>query len=176
MTTRFRLPDGRLVSHEIAVTLPDEFLPPYSLHRFTAEDLAARGITVEEIEPDPEPAFDVDGARRDMKSAVDREAEEIRSRFITSGAGMAMTYQEKLAQARAYIAGTPGDYPLLMASVWIEGDYIDEVAHLVVARYNLWVQVASVIETWRLGTKAALDAATTREDLQAAMNAPRPKL
>lgn len=53
MTTRFRLPDGRLVSHESAVTLADEFLPPYTLHRFTPEDLAARGITVEELEPDP---------------------------------------------------------------------------------------------------------------------------
>lgn len=52
-TTRFRLPDGRLVSHEIAVELSDEFLPPYTLHRFTPEDLALRGITVEELPPDP---------------------------------------------------------------------------------------------------------------------------
>lgn len=55
MTTRFRLPDGRLVSHEIPVELPDEFLPPYTLHRFSPDDLAARGITVEELEPDPAP-------------------------------------------------------------------------------------------------------------------------
>ena len=103
----------------------------------------------------------------------------MRARFITTGAGMAMTYQEKLAQARLALADaqlTEGEYPLLEASVGIEGSSVAEVAQLVVSRYNLWVQVASVIETWRLGTKAAIDAATTREELQAASNTPEPEL
>ena len=179
MTTRFRLPDGRLVSHEVAVDLPDEFLPPYTLHRFTPEDLALRGITKEELPPDPEPAIDLPRVRRDLKDAIDRDAEAMRARFITSGAGMAMTYQEKLAQARAALADAQlleGEYPLLEASIGIEGDSVMVVAALVINRYNLWVQAASVIETWRLSSKAAIDEATTIEALRAVMNAPRPQL
>lgn len=179
MTTRFRLPDGRLVSHEIAVELSDEFLPPYTLHRFTDADLAARGITKEELPQDAEPTFDVDAARFAAKQSIDTEAENMRARFITTGAGMAMTYQEKLAQARLALADAQlvdGEYPLLEASIGIEGNSVAEIAQLVVSRYNLWVQVASVIETWRLGTKAAIDVATTREEVQAAMNTPHPEL
>lgn len=179
MTTRFRLPDGRLVSHEIAVELPNEFLPPYTLHRFSDADLAARGITKEELPPDPEPPLDLPRIQRELKDGVDRRAEDMRARFITTGAGMAMTYQEKLSQARLALADaqlTEGEYPLLEASVGIEGASVVEVAQLVVSRYNLWVQVASMIETWRLGTKAAIDAATTREELQAASNTPEPEL
>lgn len=102
-----------------------------------------------------------------LKSHIDLEAERVRLRFITPGAGQAMVYQRKAEEARAYLAGVdfdPERYPILRASVGIEADTIGEVANLVLAREQEWVFVGAAIEAARLGAKASIDLADTIEE------------
>lgn len=175
---RYLLPDGRLVMSDMSVIVGQEFIPPNTLRLFTAEDLAARGIAPVEDDQVPLPQVDLEALRYSLKRSVDEQAEEARRQYITPGESMAMTYQEKLAQARAYTTrlNDNGSYPLLDASVGIEGDDRGAVARLVIEKYTLWVGIAAMIEQIRLGAKAAIDAASDEESMRAAAITEWPKL
>ena len=59
------------------------------------------------------------------EAVVDAGAEAERGKYITSGAGQAMTYQQKAAEAKAFTeAETPdeADYPMLAAEVGITAE------------------------------------------------------
>lgn len=113
-------------------------------------------------------------AKRMLADRIDAAAEAERLRYITGGAGQAMTYQRKADEARACLTATdpmPADYPMLAAEIGITAEDLTGVAQIVNAAYEAWLAVGSQIEAERLGTKAAIDAATTVEEASAAAEA-----
>ena len=95
-----------------------------------------------------------------LKAKVDRQAEAERGRYITPGAGQAMTYQAKAAEAQRFVeAKGDGDYPLLTAEVGVTGASLDDVAAVVLGMYGQWQLIGAQIERARLTAKAAIVAA-----------------
>ncbi|MFC5423790.1 hypothetical protein ACFPOB_30140 [Bosea eneae] len=93
------------------------------------------------------------------KAEIDDEAERQRLRWITGGAGQAMTYTRKVEQARAALAAADpqlADYPLLAASIGIDGPDIVSVANVVVGMDAAWEQIGAAIESARLAAKQAI--------------------
>lgn len=125
----------------------------------------------------------VEDAKTEYSDRVDREAEEIRIKVLTPGSGMAMTYQEKFAQAQAVMglgvepanALTEAErislYPTLAASVGIDAPSLYECAQLVVSKYEAWAALSYVIESERLKAKAAIKAASDLAGVKAAYGA-----
>jgi hypothetical protein len=103
--------------------------------------------------------------------AVDQQAETCRMQYITAGAGQSLTYQQKQAQATAFLAQYPTDadavsavasnWPLLANEVGITASDLWGVAHTVSTLAQQWMSVAAQIETLRLGAKKAILAATS---------------
>ncbi|SEH51312.1 hypothetical protein SAMN05216228_10028 [Rhizobium tibeticum] len=124
---------------------------------------------------EPAPLADV---KARLKAVIDIAAEEERLKYITGGAGQAMTYQQKSDEAKRYFAaleagGTPepSDFPLLSAEVGITAPTLGEVAAIVSGAFLQWQVIGSAIEAARLGTKASIEAAATASDAEAAANA-----
>lgn len=139
--------------------------------RTAVEAWIADGKPVAPYEPPP---VDLGELKTRLKAQIDADAEAERRKYITPGSGQAMTYQQKAAEATAYLADTdpvPADYPLLAAEVGITGETIADVAAVVDAHYQAWRLIGAAIEQVRLGGKAAVDAAETAEDAQAAYEA-----
>lgn len=113
-------------------------------------------------------------ARDALLVEVDAAAEARRQAYVTPGAGQAMVYMQKLAQASTFLAAqnpTPTDYPLLNATVGVEGATITDVANLVVQIAGQWTTIAASIEKVRLTAKAAINAAQTVDAALAAFTA-----
>lgn len=114
---------------------------------------------------------------------VDLDAGEQRQRYMSRGAGIEMTYQEKHAQARAVIAmgevaagaltaqQAEAQFPTLAASVGIEAPTLWACAQLVAQRYELFADVSHDIEQTRLAGKKAIGEATTAAEAKAAYGA-----
>lgn len=108
--------------------------------------------------------------KEDLKAAIDVQAERERLRYITPGAGQAMTYQAKAEEARLLVIDTaidPAAYPLLSAEVGITADTLEEVGAVVLASYRAWQVVGGAIEAARLGAKRLIDLAETEADVRA---------
>lgn len=126
------------------------------------------------------------GTEADMKSAlkeeVDRAAETERLKYITPGAGQAMTYQQKVDEARAFKVASnpqPSDYPILSSEVGITAETLSEVVDLVLEAFAQWQQIGAMIESIRLGAKRDIDAATDEAAARAIVDAiewPQPAL
>lgn len=126
------------------------------------------------------------GVIADIKSAlkeeVDRDAETERLKYITPGNGQAMTYQQKVDEARAFkSASNPkaADYLVLSSEVGITAETLSEVADIVLAAFALWQQIGAAIEGVRLGAKRDIDAATDEAAARAIVDAiewPQPAL
>lgn len=117
------------------------------------------------------PAQTIEAARTEAIQKIDENAEAARLRYITGGSGQAMTYQQKAAEAAAALAATdpdPADYPLIVAEIGITAPTLLEVATVIDGAYQQWRVVGAAIEALRLGGKAAVAAAMTVEDVQAA--------
>ena len=106
--------------------------------------------------------------RAHFRAKIDAEAEAVRQRFITPGAGQAMEYQEAVNQARAYLADPTGSYPMVQADVdagtidpRIPGpvETLAEAADLILFMYDRWLEVGSAIRQIRLTAKASVEAA-----------------
>lgn len=164
----YRLPNGRIVTEDMSFEVGDVIFPRGAIKFCSPQELADMEITWVDPEPEPAPVIDLEWLKGELSKSIDSQAEEIRLRFITPGAGMAMTYQEKLAQARAFQAngGAPEDYPFLAASIGIEAPDLASVAAVVVNRYTAWAQIGAQIEAVRLSAKKAIaeaaDVASTR--------------
>jgi hypothetical protein len=117
---------------------------------------------------------DLERLRTDLKARIDVDAERQRLRYITGGSGQAMTYARKVEQARAAIADaepTPESYPLLAASIGIDGATVIDVANVVIGMNAAWEVIGSAIEQVRLSGKATVDAATDEASVRAAFAA-----
>ncbi len=102
--------------------------------------------------------------KAEIKASIDGAAEASRLQYITAGAGQALAYQRKEAQARDCLANyteqsppSAGAYPALDGEVDITADSILGVAAIVVATADGWAAIADTIETTRLGGKKDVD-------------------
>lgn len=169
--------DGRRIKEGEAFTLDDVNYPTNWLALSSAEDRAERGITATVL-PD-----DVMGEKIRLSKQVDADAEAKRQKYLTPGAGMAMTYQEKHAQARAVDAlgqtaanalteaEREEQFPTLSASVGIEGATLWDCAQLVIQKYEQFADLSRVIERTRLQGKKAISDASDVASVRAAYEA-----
>jgi len=112
-----------------------------------------------------------------LKNRIDIEAEAARMKFITGGAGQALIYERKRAEAENWLAATSPaatDYPLIKARAERLNPTTPDYAAVATewkTQADTWMVVAAAIEDIREGTKEAIDAATTAADaLTAASN------
>lgn len=100
-------------------------------------------------------------AKTMLKMQIDAAAETVRLKYITAGTGQAMTYQRKVDEAKQAIAETnpkPADYPLLSASIGIDGANLKAVAAVILGMDAAWAQIGAQIERIRLTAKQDIDA------------------
>lgn len=153
---RYKSPDG---NEWVAIETPSaEILASYP-------DGTIEIPMVEPVSPS------LDDVKATLKNLIDAEAETQRLRFITGGAGQALTYAQKADEAKAFLAASDpvdADYPLLVAEIGITAPTILEVATVVHAAYAQWQQIGAAIEAMRLGTKAGIEDAATIDGANAA--------
>lgn len=130
-----------------------------------------------------QPAYlPVEDERKLWSARVDADAENARTRYITPGAGMALTYQEKKDQAVAVIAMGEAnanalanhgatEFPTLSASVPIEAATLYAAAQLVMQKYEQFAAISRVIELTRLTGKKAISEASDAAAVRAAYRA-----
>lgn len=147
---------------------------------WSTEELAAIGLQVF-VPPEPAPPS-LNEVKAQYKSQVDIDAEAQRLLYITSSAGMALTYSEKKEQALAVLDigseaanalpnNGASEYPLLAASVGVEAASLYEAAELVMSRYEAWVAIGGAIESKRLTAKKAINDASDVQAVKAAYEA-----
>ena len=134
----------------------------YTSRAKTSEELAAE-VTAE-----------LAGTLASDLAKIDADAENCRLRFITPGAGQAITYLRKEEQARAWVAaGRPSDasaYPFLTDEATATGQSVGTLADTIIANADIWgAQIGPAIEALRLGGKASRRAATTIAERLAAI-------
>lgn len=131
-------------------------------------------LSRDELEPTVIKAF--------LKARVNAEAESVRLKYITPGSGQAMTYSEKLAEARLILisqqtadaanamdaATLQATYPMIAACVGVDGATPSTVATTVAGKWAAWAQVGAMIEKKRRAAGAAIEAATTVDAVMAA--------
>ena len=119
--------------------------------------------------------------KQNLSRRIDQDAETERLKYITDGVGQSMTYTEKFNQAVDYskkyaahqadpknvTAPVENEYPLLRASIGIDGSSMIEVAETVTYAFALWEKIGAAIEGIRLKAKAAIGDAKTAEEAQA---------
>ena len=133
---------------------------------------AAGAISIADPAAQNEQAL-LDLAKERLSLEIDAAAEQQRLRWITPGAGQALVYTQKAAEAaRAVVDPSPTaeTYPLLAASR-AGSETIADVANVVLETQALWVRIAAEIEAARLGGKAAIAAAATAAAARAAADA-----
>jgi len=100
--------------------------------------------------------------KAELKREIDRDAERERLRYITPGDGQAAVYLAKAEEVQRFAGDgspDPADYPLLAASIGIDGEDLAAVAAVVAATRQQWLGLAAMIESARATAKAAIDAA-----------------
>ena len=111
-------------------------------------------------------------AQARLCQAIDAAAETQRQRWITPGAGQAITYLTKADEARRAVsvgaAAQPADYPLIAAEIGITADGLLEVAGAVLAAHQAWLAAGAAIEAARLACKAAVGTAADIATAEAA--------
>lgn len=109
--------------------------------------------------------------RQRAMEQVDAQAEFQRLARITPGAGQALVYERKRAEAERMATDPdpqPVDYPMLAAEVGITAATLADVGAVVRTLAAQWTAAAAAIEGVRLGAKAAIAAATTPPAIRAA--------
>lgn len=119
--------------------------------------------------PPPPPEPSIEDYRSMGKAYVDGLAEGARAKYITLGAGQAMTYLQKAQEAKTYLeTSDPVDsnFPLLSAEVGVTGNNVLSVATVVNDAFTQWQQIGGAIEAVRLSAKAAIATAADKEAIQ----------
>jgi hypothetical protein len=106
-------------------------------------------------------ALDLDVLRKMSSNLIDLQAEQARQAFLTPGAGQALTYQSKEAEARAWINDKRTAVPFLAAEAAARGMPIADLVAAVIKRADRWTAAGSAIEGLRMGAKAAVANAKT---------------
>jgi hypothetical protein len=114
--------------------------------------------------------LDMAGVKLLAAGRIDASAEALRTRYITTGSGQAMTYTEKADEAKAYSLDNTTPTPFLTAEADALGITVETLAAEVLARHAEWKIIGARIEGARMGAKAALSQAENLADIAAAMN------
>lgn len=130
-------------------------------------------------------AYDLADLKMQLCAAVDTAAESERRRYVTAGAGQAMEYQQAAAEAERLIAALAADpelepgaaeYPMLSASLGLDGATLAEVAATVSAMHAQWCATGAAIRAVRLAGKAAIMAAADEAGVRAAADVVWPEV
>lgn len=117
-------------------------------------------------------------ARAAARARLTAHITTARAALITVLPGQDIIYQAKEAEARAWIAATTAegeptptldDYPLLAAEIGLTAPDAHSLAQLWLNMAQLWRQAAAELEALRLGVGAAIDAAETVGEVEAAL-------
>ncbi|WP_287994585.1 hypothetical protein [Acidiphilium sp.] len=116
---------------------------------------------------------------RERQTAINRInqlADSVRRMFITPIIGQEMVYLEKESEARVYLALDPepvdlSGFPFIAAEVGVTAATPQQVAQLYLNLGAQWRVVGSMLENVRLGSIAAIEAATTLAQISAAVDA-----
>lgn len=115
-----------------------------------------------------------DSLKTVAKNSVDAAAERARLRYITSGSGQALVYQEKGEQASAYVtAGYPADttgYPFIEAEINATGKTKEAAADDILTQRTAWISLGATIEQERLSGKKSIDDATDKAGIDTALS------
>lgn len=131
----------------------------------------------------PATANPLAAAQTAATASVNLAAEQARLQFITPGFGMMLSYMEKVQEAKSFLAAYPTDaaftaaspqptaaeYPMIFAEVGITASDAFGVATVYQTKYAAWLVIGAQIEHLRLGALAAIAAATTFAEVQAAL-------
>lgn len=150
---------GRLVYRDGAWAERDDPAPPAAVEPTQAE-LSAQEAAV------------LAKAKRLATDRINAHAGEVRARFVTVIPGQEMIYLIKESEARAYLADPAPvlvDYPFISAEIGITGISAEEVAQIYVNLAAILRATAAQLETARLGTIAAIEAATAPAAIEAAL-------
>ena len=111
------------------------------------------------------------GSVRNLACArIDATAEQVRMQYITPGAGQALTYQYKAAEAERYASDASAATPFLTAEAAARGMTVADLAAEVSAQVAAWIAIGSGIEAARMGGKRAVAEAQTIGAIAAAAN------
>ena len=101
-------------------------------------------------------ALDLGVLRDTAAASIDAQAEVVRQSILTPGAGQAMTYQRKEAEARAWSLDNGTPTPFLTAEAGARGMTITDLAAEIIELADAWVAIGAAIEGLRMGAKAAV--------------------
>lgn len=116
------------------------------------------------------PPLTLDEVRSLSLISIDAQAEQERLTHITPGVGQSMTYARKVDEAKAFTSYRDGDYPMLSASVGVDGDSLDQVAQIVLNLDYHWSIIGSHIEAVRLASKRDVNEAETVSQIESIVN------
>jgi hypothetical protein len=102
------------------------------------------------------PVLDLGVLRVTAAASIDAQAEAIRQSILTPGAGQAMTYQRKEAEARAWSLDNDTTTPFLTAEAGARGMTLADLAAEIITLADAWVAIGAAIEGLRMGAKAAV--------------------
>lgn len=98
---------------------------------------------------------------------VNASAEAVIGDFLTPGAGQAMTYIRKEAEARAWTNGADeAAFPILSAEASALAITVEALAAIVIAKADAWVRIGSAINALRRAALVAIETAETLEEIE----------
>jgi hypothetical protein len=104
---------------------------------------------------------------------VNKECGNLRKMFITSLPGQDLIYKEKQLEGSSYLADPSpkiDEYPFIKAEVGYTGDTAEQVAQVYLNMGAQWRQIGATLETLRYNGFAAVESATTPEEILQARN------
>lgn len=110
---------------------------------------------------------DINAGRDNYLRKIDRNAEEVRAKFITSTPGQSMTYEAKHQEACRWPNDSP--FPWLESEAEALGTTPQAVADSILAARAKWETAGIAIERARLKAKAEVRSADTAAEMHAAL-------
>lgn len=123
-------------------------------------ETSGNAVTVAEINLGP--------VRDALYAKIDADAEAVRLRFITPGAGQAITYLWKTQEAKDFLADATTPVPILEAEAAALGKSVADLAAEVLAATQQWLVIGTKIEAARRVAKTSVGAATNVAQMHAA--------
>jgi len=107
--------------------------------------------------------------REYVKSQIDASADAFCLQFVTPGTTQAMRYQQKLAEAKAWVPGANiDDFAMLKAECLATGQQVEDLVSSVLAKAAEWLYIGAAVEGARMAAKASVDAAQTVAEIHQA--------
>lgn len=116
-------------------------------------------------------AKNLEPLRANAVAKIDHDAEKVRSLFITTGAGQAMVYQQKLVEAELVMSNPDVDLlkvPHIVHEAQLNGISPQEQASIIIETAAAWRSISPMIEVRRLAAKKAVAVANSPAAIEAA--------